>query len=121
MKRSSLAVTRDGTRVDPSWIGSCLSVDGLSPGSLVDIRFPVETEKVTAVLPSINARPFRGAPSITGRFRGSTCIGLEPAAEAITGAEPVLYPLFDRPQYSKTPTPMKEVVRKVIDKPIRWY
>jgi hypothetical protein len=121
VKRSALALTVDGARADPCWLGSLLSVEGLKPGSTVEVSFPLETEKITAALPSINARPFRGAPTVTGFFRGSTCMGVEPAEEAVNGAQPVLYPLFDRPELAGPKAPLKEVDRREVDKPIRWY
>jgi hypothetical protein len=121
VKRSLMALTVDGARVEPTWVGSLAMVDGLKPGAMIKITFPLETEKVTVALPSVNARAFRGAPTVTGYFRGSTCVGLEPAEEAVNGADPVLYPLFGSPELQKTRAPMKEVERRVVERPIRWY
>lgn len=119
--RRELAVRLDGRRIDPSWIGQYLVVEGLRPDSRIAIGFPLSTEKLSVTLPSVNARPFRGAPTVTGYFRGSTCVGVEPAPESISGAEPVLYPLFDRPELAGEKASMKEVEERVVERPIRWW
>jgi hypothetical protein len=121
VRRSTLAVSLDGRRIEPSWTGAYVVVDGLRPGSLIRLDFPVATETATLAIPSINQRPFRGSPTVTARFRGSTCIGLEPAPESVNGADPVLYPLFDRPEFQAAEAPMRDVEVRVVEKPIAWW
>jgi len=121
VRRSGLTLSVDSARTEPAWLGSLVVLDGVRPGARIEARFPLETEKVTAALPTMNSRVFRGAPTVTGYFRGSTCIGLEPADEAVNGAEPVLYPLFERPEFQARVAPLKEVEARIVEKPIAWY
>jgi hypothetical protein len=121
VRRSKLEVTVDGRRIDPSWTGAYVVADGLRPGSKLRLDFPLATEKATLALPSINQRPFRGSPTVTAYFRGSTCIGLEPAPESVNGADPVLYPLFDRPEFQAAEAPMREVVVRIVERPVAWW
>ena len=58
---------------------------------------------------------------MNARFRGSTCIGLEPAPESVNGADPVLYPLFDRPEFQAAEAPMRDVEVRVVEKPVAWW
>jgi hypothetical protein len=65
--------------------------------SAAEIRFPVATKKVSVSLPSVNARAFRGAPTVTGYFRGST-----------------------GPSSKDPRRPWRKQVRMEVQKPIRW-
>ncbi len=121
VRRSTLEVSVDGRRIEPAWIGAYVVADGLRPGSKVRLDFPVATETATLALPSINQRPFKGSPTVTARFRGSTCIGLEPAPESVNGADPVLYPLFDRPEFQAAEAPMREVGVRIVERPVAWW
>lgn len=121
VRRSTLRVTIDGRPIEPSWTGPYAVANGLRPGTVVRLDFPLVTETATIAIPSINARPFKGSPTVIARFRGSTCVGLEPAPESVNGADPVLYPLFDRPEFQAAEAPMREVDVRVVERPIAWW
>jgi len=121
VRRSQLRWTVNGNAVTPTWTGSYAVLDGLAPHAILMMEFPLARETVTLALPSVNARQFRGVPTVTCTFKGSTCIGLEKEEESVQGAEPAWYPLFQRPQFQADQAPLKEVDYYVVEKPIRWY
>lgn len=121
VKRGQLRWRLNDAPASPAWTGPYAVFDGLSPQATLTMEFPLERERVTLTLPNLNARPYRGAPTVTCTFKGSTCIGLEKPEEDVYGREPVWYPLFHRPQFQMDKAPLKEVDYYVVEKPIRWY
>jgi len=121
VKRSQLRCRGNQNWVIPSWLGAYAIFRDLPSAAVLEIEFPLERETMTLTLPAMNQRQYRGAPTISATFKGSTCVGLSEAEESVYGKEPVWYPLFDRPAYQPDQAPMREVDYHVTERHIRWY
>ncbi|HUU31379.1 MAG TPA: hypothetical protein VMY69_04690, partial [Phycisphaerae bacterium] len=122
VKRSTLHVEVDGKEVRPSWVGSYLTLDGLVPGRVVTIEFPMAMETRTLFIPAFNNdRPTKGTPKVTAVFKGSTCVEIKTPEEETPDIRPNLVPMFQREAYKQDQAPMKSVQPYVPERLVRWY
>jgi len=90
-----------------AWAGNFLLFEGLAPGDLVTITFPV---RETTARYTVNARtPAEQAYSCT--FRGGTLVDISPRDQS-----PTSYPLYQRDHLRKEKAPTKTVERFVPSK-----
>jgi hypothetical protein len=76
---SAVRLTQAGQPLAHAFQGRCVCLEGLQPGTIVEITFPMPEQTVTRVLGDL---PFRL------RLRGANVVGIDPAGTAV--------PLFSR-------------------------
>jgi hypothetical protein len=129
----------DGREIQPSWLGRCMLFDGLQPGNILTIEFPVVevtetyqvgwegiqipgwTEVSRPLITETDRKPFTYVVStgqvrpaelttFTCQFRGNTLVDIQPREQGLG------YPLYRRDHLRQNNTPMVEVTRSIPEK-----
>ncbi len=102
--RDEVACKVGGRQVAKAWVGRYLVFEGLAPGDVVEIGFPVS--ETTASYTIASRTPAEKTYSIT--FRGSTAVDISPRDEA-----PTAYQMYLRKGMRTETAPMKRMQRFV--------
>ena len=89
----------NGGAVSPQVEGRRLVFDGLAPGEVVTIEFPVEERTETFTLDGADYR---------ARFRGATLVDISPRQQSPAG-----YPIYLRDHLQANQAPLKKATRCV--------
>jgi len=110
--RRELRAEVNGQSCPQDWIGSYLIFDGLQPGQVISLHFPVTetTAKYTVNAHSEHEQVY------TCTFRAGTLVDISPRDES-----PTSYPLYLRDHLHTDKTPMKTIERFVADRSIKLW
>jgi len=115
VNRRKLRARVNGTDRNLSWVGAYQVFEGLKPGDILQLDFPVAEE--TARLSARTAtKGDNQHTTYTIAFRGNTVVDISPRNES-----PAVYPMYLRDHLKATKeAPMKTVQRFVTEKVARW-
>ena len=124
----ALQSSLNGEVVSPDWLGRYAVLDGLKPGDLVTMEFPVAEETATFRIEGSIERFRWESKEYTCSFKGSTLIDISPRDETLERdhryiGDPTAYgtiPIYLRDHFKRDKAPMKKVTRFVSPRVLDW-